>query len=375
MDSRSAGPRSGAPPCISSDSLAAAARSTTLPNVDLSAGLFPYAAGYLNTASLGLPPAPAVDAMTAALDDWQQGRANPPDYDRYVAASRRHFATISGVPETWVGAGSQVSGFVGLVAGSIPAGSVVVCPEGEFTSVLFPFLVQSRRDVTVRTVPFEALADAIGPDVAIVAFSAVRSDDGRVADLEAIRRAATSHGVLTLVDATQSAGWLPIDAAEFDVVIAGAYKWLLSPRGTAFVSIRPGLIDDILPVHAGWYAGESPWESIYGGPLRLASSARRFDLSPAWLCWVGTAPALELITTVGVAAIHRHNVELANRCRSAFGMVPSNSAIVSIEPPAGLDATSLGGIRASMRAGRLRLCFHLYNTNDDVDRVVRAVRI
>ena len=56
------------------------------------------------------------------------------------------FASISGVPETWVGAGSQVSGFVGLVAGSIPAGSVVVCPEGEFTSVLFPFLVQSGRD-------------------------------------------------------------------------------------------------------------------------------------------------------------------------------------------------------------------------------------
>jgi len=341
--------------------------------VDLSAGLFPYAAGYLNTASLGLPPAPAVDAVTAALDDWQQGAANPPDYDRHVAASRRHFAAISGVPETWVGAGSQVSGFVGLVAGSIPAGSVVVCPDGEFTSVLFPFLVQSRRDVTVRTVPFEALADAIGPDVAIVAFSAVRSDDGRVADLEAICSAATSQGVLTLVDATQSAGWLPLDATEFDVVIAGAYKWLLSPRGTAFMTIRPGLIDDILPAHAGWYAGESPWESIYGGPLRLASSARRFDLSPAWLCWVGTAPALELIATVGVAAIHAHNVELANRCRSAFGMVPSNSAIVSIEPPAGFDAVSLGGIRASMRAGRLRLCFHLYNTDDEVDRALNAL--
>ena len=205
--------------------------------------------------------------------------------------------------------------------------------------------------VTVRTVPFEALADAIGPDVAIVAFSAVRSDDGRVADLEAIRSAATSHGVLTLVDATQSAGWLPIDATEFDVVIAGAYKWLLSPRGTSFMSIRPGLIDDILPAHAGWYAGESPWESIYGGPLRLASSAApvRSLSGVAVLGRDGARPRAHRVRLVSLRSMPTtSNWPIVAARRSAW--CRSNSAIVSIEPPAGLDATSLGGIRASMRA-------------------------
>lgn len=335
--------------------------------------LFPGAPGYLNTASLGLPPATAVEAVAATLDVWQRGAVDPPDYDELVTISRQRFAAIAGVPESWVSVGSQVSGFVGLVAGSIPPGSVVLCPEGEFTSLLFPFLAQQKRRVTVRIVPFEDLAAGIGPDITVVAFSAVRSDDGRVADLEAIRRAAATHEVLTLVDATQSAGWLPLDAAAFDVVVAGAYKWLLSPRGTAFMTIRPGLLDEIVPTHAGWYAGESPWDSIYGAPLRLASSARRFDLSPAWLSWVGTAPALDLFTSMKVGAIHKHNVALANRCRAAFDLAPSNSAVVSIELPRRFGADRLSRIRAAVRAGRLRVCFHLYNTDDDVERVVDAL--
>jgi selenocysteine lyase/cysteine desulfurase len=334
---------------------------------------FPYAAGYLNTASLGLPPNSAVAAMTSALDAWHRGATEPPDYDEFVNASRRSFATLSGAPLDWVSVGSQVSGFVGLVAASLPAGAVVVCAEGEFTSVLFPFLVQERRGVEVRTVPFERLAEAITREVTAVAFSLVRSDDGRVADARLIGDAAARLGALTGVDATQAAGWLPFDASGFDVVVAGAYKWLLSPRGTAFMTTRPGLIDEIVPAHAGWYAGESPWDSIYGGPLRLASGGRRFDLSPAWLSWVGTAPALEVILSVSLPAIHDHNVALANRCRAALGVAPSDSAIVSIDLPDGLGVGRLTGIQAAMRAGRLRLCFHLYNTVEDVDRVVKAV--
>jgi hypothetical protein len=40
------------------------------------------------------------------------------------------------------------------------------------------------------------------------------------------------------------------------------------------------LIDGLTPHYAGWYAGDDPWSSVYGGPLRLASDARRFDVSP-----------------------------------------------------------------------------------------------
>jgi selenocysteine lyase/cysteine desulfurase len=231
-----------------------------------------------------------------------------------------------------------------------------------------------REDVHVQFVPFGHLAQSIRPDTDLVAFSAVQSADGRVADLTAIATAAQHHGALTLVDATQGAGWLPLDAADYDIVVSGAYKWLLSPRGTAFLIVRPALLDRIRPLYAGWYAGEEPWESIYGGPLRLAEDARRLDLSPGWLAWVGTAPALQLLNDVGIDQIHRHNVGLANSLRDRLGLEPSDSSIVSLDVDPDFDDTRLAGLYTAYRAGRLRAGFHLYNTEADVGRLATALR-
>jgi len=77
----------------------------------------------------------------------------------------------------------------------------------------------------------------------VVAFSAVQSSDGEVADLAAIAAAARAHGALTVVDATQAAGWLPLAAGRFDAVVVSGYKWLLSPRGTAYLSLSEALLD------------------------------------------------------------------------------------------------------------------------------------
>ena len=97
--------------------------------------------------------------------------------------------------------------------------------------------------------------------------------------------------------------------------------------------------------------------SYFGPPLRLAHDARRFDLSPAWFCWVGTAPALELIEEIGVQGIHDHDVALANRFRAGLGMEPANSAIVSADVPdaAAAARTSRDRGRHARRAPAYRL--------------------
>lgn len=335
---------------------------------------FPNAGGYLNTASLGLPPQRTVDALSAAISDWQAGRARADGYDANVAASREAFAALVDAPIGSVVVGSQVSALVGLAVTALEPGSHILCPEGEFTSVTWPFLVRDDLDLTVETVPLDRLADSIAPSIDLVAFSVVQSADGEVADLAAIKEAANTHGALTLADATQAAGWLPIDATNFDIVIAGTYKWLLCPRGTAFMTMSPAMIERTTPLYAGWYAGEDPWESIYGLPLRLASNARRFDLSPGWLAWVGTESSLRLLNDIGVDAIYAHNVGLANALLSDLELPPTDSAIISLELATDLDERRLDGLATAYRAGRLRVGFHLYNTMEDVARVVAAVR-
>ncbi|CAA9346294.1 MAG: Cysteine desulfurase [uncultured Gemmatimonadaceae bacterium] len=336
-------------------------------------GLWEPAGVYLNTASYGLPPRPGWEALQAALSDWQGGRTSWEGWGESAEASRASWARIVGVPVETVAIGATVSGLVGAVAASVPDGARVLGCDVEFASLLFPFLVQERRGISVRLVAPGELAGAIDGSTDVVAFSAVQMATGEVADVPAIVAAARAHGAMTVCDATQACGWLPIDGSQLDVVVASAYKWMMSPRGSAFMAIAPERLDAIVPTAAGWYAGEDVHKSYFGPPLRLAKSARRHDTSPAWFSWVGTAPALALIEEIGVDAIHAHDVGLANRFRAGLGLDPSDSAIVSADAPGADARLQAAGIVAAVRGGRLRVSWHVYNSEADVDRALDVI--
>jgi selenocysteine lyase/cysteine desulfurase len=328
---------------------------------------------YLNTASYGLPPRDGFDALQVALADWHVGRTSWERWGESTDGARAAFAAMVGVQTSRVTVGATASELVGLVAASLPDGACVIAPDIEFTSTLFPFLVQERRGLKVRTVPPARLAEAIDARTDLVAFSAVQMSTGEVADLDAIAAAAAHHGALTLVDATQACGWLPLDASRFSAVVCGAYKWLMSPRGTAFMVVGDILQDAMVPHSAGWYAGADVHASYFGPPLRLAADARRFDTSPAWFSWVGTQPALELINRIGVPAVHDHDVALANRFRAGLGLPPSDSAIVCVEHPDAAERLERAGIQAAVRGGRLRVSCHVYNVEADIDAALDAI--
>ncbi len=336
-------------------------------------GLWDPEPGYFNTASYGLPPRPATEAVNSVLADWRAGRTSWEPWDAYVGGARESFARLVGVPVADVAIGSTVSERLGLVATALPDGARVLVPDGEYTSNLFPWLVHGDRGVEVVTAPLSDLPERIDARTTMVAFSLVQSASGAVAPFEKIVAAARHHGALVIVDATQACGWLPVDASEVDALAVHAYKWLMSPRGSAFVALSPRLRERMRPISAGWYAGDDPHTSYYGLPLRLAADARRFDTSPAWFSWVGTRPALEVVERIGVAAIHAHDVGLANRLRSGLGLEPGDSAIVSADVPDAEAKLARAGIRASVRAGRLRLACHIYTTDADVDRALEIL--
>jgi selenocysteine lyase/cysteine desulfurase len=328
---------------------------------------------YLNTASFGLPPDPVWDAVQQAQADWRAGRVSWEHWTAVTGRARAEFAKLVHADVERVAVGANVSGLVAQIAAALPDGSRVVAPEPEFVSLLFPFLAQSERGVTVEVVPLDRLAEAIDASTDVVAVSAVQSSTGELAALEEIAAAARHHGALTFVDATQACGWLPLDASRFDVVTCAAYKWLMSPRGTAFMSIRPSLLERVTPIAAGWFAAEDPHASYYGLPVRLAGGARRLDTSPAWFPWIGTAATLEVVEEIGIDAIHAHNVALANRFRAGLGMEPSDSAIVRCEVPGAEERLEGGGVVAAVRAGQVRASWHAYNTEADVDFVLELM--
>lgn len=331
------------------------------------AGHWTRVRGYCNTATVGIPPRAAAAALHACVDDWLASTLDTVGFDDDVHRARTAWAALVGTHTDRVAMPGALSITAGLVASSLPDGATVLCAEEDFTSVLFPFLVDRRLDV--RLVPLEHVLEEVRGDVDLVAVSAVQSADGRVLDLDDLATAAADHDVRTFVDVSQAAGWLPIGADRFDVVGGGAYKWLCSPRGVGFLAVRED-VDWLVPRLAGWYAGGDPWASIYGGPLRLADDARQFTVSPAWLDMPATAIACEALGAVGVERIHAHDVGLANRFRDRLGLGPSNSAIVSVttrtDPADDLEAA---GVTTASRGGRTRVSFHLTNAAADADLV------
>jgi selenocysteine lyase/cysteine desulfurase len=334
---------------------------------------FPPVRGHLDAATSGVPPLAAVDAVREATAAWAEGRIHGPSFDEPVERARAAWASLVGARPEDVACGANVSVFAANIAATLHAGDEVLLAEGDFTSVLWPALVVERRGVAVRVVALEDLTEAIGARTALVAVSAVQSADGRVLDLGALAAAAGHHGARVLLDVTQGCGWLPVDATRFAYVTGGAYKWLLSPRGTAFLAVRPELLDDLPPIAAGWYAGPDPWTSTYGTPLRLAPTAKRLDVSPSWIAWAGTAPAVELVAELGVEAVRAHDLRLAARLREGLGLEPYDSAILALDRPGAEDALRAAGVRASVRAGRVRLSCHVPATDDDVELALRAL--
>jgi selenocysteine lyase/cysteine desulfurase len=331
---------------------------------------FDVSDGYLNSASIGIPPASAALAVLDAVRDWAGGRAVATDFDAPVATARAAFAALTGFPVERVALGAAASGLVGLIAASATDDLRVLVAEGEFTSVSWPFVAQrAGGPVEVDEAPLEQLAD-LAPDYDMVAVSVVQSADGRIADLDGLR-AAQAGGCRVVLDATQALGWFDADLSWADAVVAAGYKWLLCPRGAAWMAVGPGL--DLVPHSAGWWAGQDPWASVYGLPMRLARGARALDVSPVWLSQVGAAVAVPWLAGLDRAAVHAHCVGLADAFRAGLGMPPAGSAIVSVRREGAGARLAAAGLAASTRAGAARLAFALYNTTADVELALAAL--
>jgi selenocysteine lyase/cysteine desulfurase len=349
--------------------------STTRVSLEAARARFTGGRGYLAACSMGLPTRDTVAAMTADASAWAAGRVSPAGYAAVAERVRALYAGIVNVGVDRVAIGSQVSVIAAMIAASVPDGAEVLCVDGDFSSMVFPFLAQKHRGVRVRHLPLAELAAGITDATWLVAFSLVQSATGDVADTAPIVAAARRHGARTFCDTTQAAGWMPVDASMFDATACHSYKWLCAPRGAAFLTVSEAFQADLHPVQAGWYAGDDVWASCYGPDMRLAPDARRFDVSPAWAAWPGAEAALALFADLDMSAVRDYDVGLGDALCAGLGLPAAGQAIVTWPDADGdaLGRLTAAGITASRRAGRARVAFHLWNNAGDVADVLRAL--
>ena len=221
------------------------------------------------------------------------------------------------------------------------AGRNVVSSEVDFPSVTYPWhRIAEDTGCDVRLVG--VLDDPEGFDVgkvaahvddstAVICISHVQYLTGHLLDLTALAELAHRHGALLIVDATQSAGQVPIDvsASGVDVLIAGSYKWLCSTFGAAICYISPGLLESFRPPFVGWRSTVHPYSlDARWLPLAAPRGAWSTPRCPTPRRSRSAAPALP------VAASHRRRGRAQRRLGGADGRRADSSGAPACSPRA-----------------------------------------
>jgi kynureninase len=166
-----------------------------------------------------------------------------------------------------------------------------------------------------RTIPTERILDAITEKTALAVISHAYYASGALADVEAIQDRCRHVGALLCVDAYQTTGIVPYDVTQLDldIVTGGSHKWLCGGPGCGWIYIKPSLAAELHPAVTGWMAHERPF-AFEGAPIVYAGSMYRFGHgTPTIAGYVVAAAGHEIVRSVGVSAIRRHNARLTDK--------------------------------------------------------------
>ncbi|WP_242613871.1 aminotransferase class V-fold PLP-dependent enzyme [Actinomadura roseirufa] len=340
----------------------------------------------------GSPPgaAPVVSALREVLDAWSSGDFDWTEWDGAAARARGLFADLAGVPAATVSTVGSLAEAAATVARSLPRTRVVV-PAEDFRSNLYPWLAAHEvvtvpaRDGATRA---EDLIAALDDRTGLLAVSEVTSREGTRLDLAALREATDRVGARLFVNLTQSFGALrfSMDAVRPDYMAVHGYKWMLCPRGAAWLVTRPDRLDGdapLTPLAPSWKSGPLP-HGYFGGPLNLAEDAARCDASPAWFSWVGACAALGLLGRLDAAAVERHVLGLAARLTegaAALGLrrvhdgPPSHIVVLAVDGAERIaERLRRRGVRATALGDRVRFGIHYFNDESDISTVLDVLR-
>jgi selenocysteine lyase/cysteine desulfurase len=347
---------------------------------------------WLDTPASAPGAAVVVNALRSALGAWESGEFDTTSWEAWALEARKSFARMIHVPPETVALTTSLAEAAATVAQSVKRGAVVVA-EAEFRSNLFPWLALRERGIRVVEASqggaksrSEALLETIDAHTELVAVSEVISTTGERVDLPMLRQRCRDVGARLFVNLTQSLGALRFDARAIDAdyVAVHGYKWLLAPRGAAWLHIRSDRLKGLSPLTPGWRSSPDPHDEFFGGPLEFSPETRRLDASFAWLPWIGAFAALDLFSTLDAEQIERQSLALAAAFRARVESAgqtcinlgePSQIVALEIRNPQRVRAElEKRRVVAAVRGNLLRFGFHGFNNHADVDAALDAMK-
>lgn len=356
------------------------------------ANLFPGAAdkAYFNTASMALGNVRAAAALDTAVNEWLEGTFDWTAAEASGEELRALVASLLRVRPDDVAFVTGASGGASTVAAQLPHGATganIVVPERDFASNFVPWQLLVDRGYELRLVSeddgvlsVEEFSRSVDQQTAVVATSLVQSTTGFRVDLDALKELAHDHDAWLVIDASQALGSLPIDIDGIDALYSCSHKWLCGIRGMGYLYVHPDLIDRFRPITPGWKAADVPAASFYGPSIELSARASKLDVSTPWFDPIVNLEGARIIADAGIEQISTHASSLFDRLqdhgvRLAFDAA-NRSSIITVDvadPDATMARFQAENIAASVRAGKVRVSVHLYNTTGDIDLLAAAI--
>jgi selenocysteine lyase/cysteine desulfurase len=354
---------------------------------------------YANSCSQGALSTDVREAYEAYLAGWDEHGAEWAHWVERAEAARAAFGRLVGAEPQDVAVTTSVSQAVSGLVSALPlerGRNRIVISEFEFPTVGQIAHAQELRGAEVvhvrpdadGRIPLERFGGAIDDRTALVCCTAISYRTGYRLDVAEVARLAHERGALCLADSYQAAGAIPLDveALGVDFLTAGTVKYLLASAGLGFMYARGDLHERLLPTQTGWFADEDIFRMDISD-YSPSPDARRFDAGtpPVPNIYAGLA-GLGIVEEVGVTAIETHVRGLVARLLDGLDELGATVAtprgeseigplvcVSSTDAEALVSALEAERIVTSSREPNLRISLHLYNVEEDVDRILEAL--
>lgn len=377
-----------------------------LANEELRQHEFPVTAKQVFLGHAGVSPLPhrVTEAMTSYLAACNTLDQETAMHRLLLAETRAAAARLLSCAPGEIALVGPTSLALSMVAGGLRfkrRGNVLVYLE-DFPSNVYPWMTLADRGMEVRFLNIPKLGQLrqrdiegqIDEDTRLVAISSCHYITGFRVDVPAIGALLRKRGILFSLDAIQTLGAFPMNAANVDFIAACSHKWLLGPCAAGLMYVRREAQDILEPVVQGWHNVKSP-DYVTQEELDYRDDARRYEAgTPNIVGIAGMKASLELLLEIGVENIATELLRKRQWVTKALqekGMTVLGadapevnwSGMITFQKP-GEDMTAKhqkltsAGIFTSLRSDRagkkyIRLSPHFYNTDAELHRALELV--
>ena len=368
-----------------------------------------------NAATTMQKPDEVIQAVTRAMQSMgNAGRGvhgASLDASRVIYSTREKLAALFGAedPRQIAFTMNSTESLNVAIKGVLAPGDHVITTMMEHNSVLRPLYEMESRGVEITILEsdhtgrfrYEDMAAAVKPNTKAVVCTAGSNLTGDLVDLERIGEITRRHGILLIVDGSQPAGVFPIHVQEMniDILCFTGHKSLLGPQGTGGIYVREGVA--VRPLKSGG-SGIDTYQKIH--PEKMPTRLEAGTLNGHGIA--GLHGALEYIEKMGMGVIRERELSLMQQFYEGIREIPGvkvygdfaaakrcpivavnigdyDSSEVSDEllmtygistRPGAHCAPLMHKALGTVEQGAVRFSFSHYNTEEEIEAAVRAVR-